>query len=601
MRVIRMCVRFCIASLLLTISLPIAAGQQELEFAGTIDLPEIARFADLPRRMYLEPELLLPDDILYLDDGRMELFLRLLETAPDNEILVDAIRSIERVATEKLSDASAAGRLLQKQLKSSDSRRVRQASASALAAIGDAQFAGDVAKLCVPQYETLCLRIEPDFVAWGGDALRTTWLSRVQKPDNFSTVLVRLASEGLVALNDASAVEPLLNVLASTTEYAKRHAAARAVSTLDEPRATREATTYAQGDIPDRLLACALLEQSQTDAALTLLSTLCDDPANAVASQAWSSLLARDPHRLLEKLDRGLVHSDANVRTVVTKLVQTLPTIERCDAVHSLLADVHIGVRNAARTTLQDLATSQSELRPGILKNAGAVIGDASSGWQQVEQSLILLGELRHREWQADCVPWLDHVRPEVYVTAAWLLHLMPEQSVAEAVNEVTLRRYKMGRPPGSSLPPEYNHLQLVFLFQHAGLLRTKSLQPLCEEQFSKNAGDPEARAAGLWALGKINEGKPDPTFIGKLLERIFDDNPFQPEFFIVRRMAVLSIAWMDGRTAVSDLQRARATYGEHSMLGETVRWALPVLGAEQPPSLEPNHAPAGGFPVGPL
>jgi len=101
--------------------------------------------------------------------------------------------------------------------------------------------------------------------------------------------------------------------------------------------------------------------------------------------------------------------------------------------------------------------------------------------------------------------------------------------------------------------------------------------------------------------LGKINKGNADSTIAGKLIERIFDDAPLEPEFFIVRRMSVLALVWLNARSTVDDMHRIRKTYGAGGMLGETARWALPQLGAEQPPALESVRVPVEDFPITPL
>jgi hypothetical protein len=234
------------------------------------------------------------------------------------------------------------------------------------------------------------------------------------------------------------------------------------------------------------------------------------------------------------------------------------------------------------------------DLRGEILGGAGAALLNEKSSWQELEQSLVLLGELHHREWQSEQIRLLtDHPRGEVYVTAAWLLHLMPSHAAAEKIATITTQRYQ-------KIGDVDNALQLMFLFQHAGIVRADSLQPLCEKQFVKGPL-PEMRAAGLWALGKINSGNPDARLVPKLVERIFDDDIENPEDFDVRRMCVLALVWMNARSRLPDIRRARRSYGEVSMLGEACRWALPQLGADPLPPLESLRVPIRNFPISPL
>lgn len=595
-----MAVRLCVLSWFLITVCAASDGADDLDFSGPVDLPEIVRYQDLPRRMYLEPALSLPEPVRYVPEKSLALFRRLLADSPDSELLVGVIRSIERVVREDLADMRDTAEGLQLHLQSSPHRLVRQSSASALAALGATEAASSVAAMCVPEHEALCLQIEPDFTKWGGAELQSAWLERVRDPGGYSSALVKLACEGLVQLNDRTAVEPLQQLLASSTStYARRYAAARAIGALDAAQAAVLAQDFISQGVTDRLLACALLEQAESPEAQAALLQLCDDPSNAVAARAWDALLERNAESLLSRMEKAIQHPEAGVRFAVLRLVRLLPDAARCDAIHQLVGDIHIGVRNAARQTLRDLATSHAELRPGILKNAGASVADQAANWQQIEQSLVLLGELRHAEWQAECVRLLKHPRAEVFVSAAWLLHLMPAASIQSEVTAATLQRHELSTGKSGVVPPDGIYVQLVFLFQHGGLLQIESLQPLCEQQFSKSAGEPEVRAAGLWALGKIQQGKPDADLVKKLTERIFDDNPFQPEYFVVRRMCVLALVWMDARSAVPDMHRVRETYGPFDLLGEAARWALPMLGAEQPVPPDVPREILPGFSIG--
>ena len=116
-------------------------------------------------------------------------------------MLVEAISSLKRVQLEEHADVADVGADLQKYLTENKNRQVQQACASTLAAIGNAEFATVVAECCVPRYESLCLEVEPDFVRWGGAAMKATWLDRIEHPDAFSSPLLALACDGLAQLN----------------------------------------------------------------------------------------------------------------------------------------------------------------------------------------------------------------------------------------------------------------------------------------------------------------------------------------------------------------------------------------------------------------
>lgn len=571
-----------------------SAAGQESDYQGEISFPGIVRFGDLPRRMYLEPELSLPEPERFLEDSMVTFLERMLRSAPDDELLVEAIRSLQRVQVEKLADVSHIESDLRKYLAENDNPLVRQVCASTLAAIGNPNSAAAIAELCIPRYESLCLDLEPDFVRWGGDTLKVTWHDRINRHRAFSSPLVQLACSGLADLMDSTAVPALIVLLDdATVPFPSRQAAALALGRIDTTQAADIARKFLDQAAVDRLLACALLEHADSDTAFQLLSKLCDDESNAVASRSWQILSELNPSMLVDRLDRGVVHPDANVRLAAIEVLRRLPTVSGCEMLQAVTADTHIGVRNVARNTLRAHAVANEGLKTGILKNAGASVLDENSTWQQLEQSLVLLAELRHRQWQDQCIRLLEHSRPEVYVTAAWLLHMMPSTESADAINAITTARY-------AAIANASDALQLTFLFQHAGFVKATALDSLCRKQFAKG-GNPEMRGAGLWALGRIYAGQPDPDLVGKLLERIFDDNMTDPEDFLVRRLSILALVWMEARSMTPELQRARETYGESTLLGEAVRWALPELGGDILPPLQAPPQAIRNFPLSPL
>ncbi|MCP4175634.1 MAG: hypothetical protein GY758_33225 [Fuerstiella sp.] len=579
------------------------AADEATAFKGSFELPDIVRFTDLPRRMYLQPKISIPPDTPYVRDEVVKLAERMLDSGPDNEIRIEAIQTLRRLHIERLADASHLAESFRKQLGESTNIHVRQACASALATIGHAESARDVAQLCRPQFEALCLQIEPNFVSWGADALKATWIQRVEAPNDYSTLLVRLASEGLAQLNETEAITALESTLNNVmADYGNRHSAAQALGVLDQQHAAAAASGFSGGDVADRLLACALLGQCGAGTGITLLGQLCDDDSNAVAARAWETMLKRDPSQLNKKLDVGVSHQESTVRFAAIQTLSLFPTQDGCRMLHVLTGDVHIGVRNSARQILTTLADTRPELRNTILQNAGGTLSAPNVSWQQLEQSLVLLGQVRHPEWRTECLGLLEHDRPEIFTTAAWLLHLMPQHDIAEQVGATTLRRYDLLQSVTDLDSRIALQVQLTFLFQHAGFIELTSLQGLCTKQFgNKMEGDPEKRAAGLWALGKINKGNPDPNITGKLIKRIFDVDGEFPEFDVVRRMSVLALVSMNARSTVPDMLRVRELDGPGGMVSETARWALPQFGEEQPPAFEPPPIPVQDFPISPL
>jgi len=571
------------------------ADETTRAFEGELKLADVPRFDDLPTRFLLRPEFHIPEPIKFLQKDFVELFVRIVNGDYDDEISVQAARSLQRVAQEKLADPKQFADALRTRLQKSTSRNVHRSCAMALAEVGDKNDAELLARLCLPGDEVLCAALEPTLAEWKSEALLDTWQQRIQAPKKYSKTLLQLACRGIAELNATQAVPDLQNLAASDrTRFSTRRVASEALGQLAPDDAFKLASELSKAGISDRILAVLLLNSATSDDALTLAEQLCDDKEDAVAAVAWNTLVRLKPERLLSRLSVGKTHRDPNVRSAVVRTVGLLPTVERCDLLSKILSDVHIGVRNESRRTLQMLAENNAELHSQICANAGAVIENTQAAWQQLEQSLLLLGHLRHDAYQAACVPLLTHERGEVLVTAAWLLHLMPQNSLGEAAAAVAATHWTEMKNDSQNYP-RFHALdeQLAFLLHVAAYTDRTELKSLCAEQFSKQSAlHPDGRAIAMWTLGELSKGSKDDALVGQFSERIFDDSEIFPEYDTVRCGSALAIGLVGGKIAVPELQRAHSTYGVGGIIGNCVSTALRTLGEEAPPApeLEPVY-----------
>src|SRR5208283_2282411 len=65
-----------------------------------------------------------------------------------------------------------------------------------------------------------------------------------------------------------------------------------------------------------------------------------------------------------------------------------------------------------------------------------------------------------------------------------------------------------------------------------------------------------ESRAAGIWALGKILQGKKVPDLSPPLEQRLNDLNSIPPEDFRVRRMSAITLGRIQAKEAMGTLQK---------------------------------------------
>lgn len=568
-------------------------------YTGPLELPHIVRYRDLPLRMHLEPYIPPPPEVRRLDDRLVPLWERMLREATDAEVQEIAALSLSRVAELGLTDIQLAGPALLAGTDSGKSDRIRYACARALAA-GDIQSAApNLIKMAAEGTDTQRLTIEPALAKWKAESASELWRPRIVDP--FVTrVSFRLAAEGLAAVDDSSSVESLLATVSNPgADYANRTAAAHAVAILNPQMANATANSLITGDVPDRILALALLDNTGDDSPVKSAS-LCGDSANAVASIAWQQTSRRNPEVLTGYLSSGLLHPDASVRMTAARVVRLFPDAERVSELHKQLSDIHIEVRNVARQMLFAVAEEHSELKDQIIGQAADMLKPDSRDWQGIEQSLVLLGQLHTTQFSAACLALLGHSHEEVSISASWLIQLSPDESIREPVRnyiESTESELAAGQYRSQEMP-----LLEAMLLQYAGLLRIKELQPLYEKQFSKAApGNAIKRASALWALALLHEKNPLPDLAAKYVERIQDRAAPPPEELAVRRMSVMALGLMRASSTSKVVLDAYTLDPRFSLIPETARWVLPLLDQPAPPEFGPQEFWVGGWRINPV
>ena len=582
-----------------------AADDIASDFRGELIIPEVARFDHLPARMYMLPEFTEPVARVVLPDDFVPMFVRVLSGKYDNELHRDAARSLERVANEKLADPDQFKDALHSRLQDTDDRAVVNACVMALVASDDSTAAELLSKYCTSEYEGLAIHIEPKLAEWKNTSIIERWQQRIKEPLNYTHQMTALACRCLGEIGDASSVDTLVQlVLDDRSQMTVRQAAAKAVGRIDPAKAGKAAAELISGGIPRRVLAASFLETANSNDSFQLLLQLCDDSESAISSRAWFTLQNLNPSLLVGKLPQGIVHPDANIRGSAISVMQQLPTLERCEWLMNMLADEHLYVRNNARIALHQISNRDSELKSRILSLCGSTVQDESSSWQDLEQSMLLLGQQSHSEYQAACIPLLKHARNEVMVTAAWLLHLMPQAALSSDIAAHTQKQwnYMKEQPVPAEIPRrDATSIQLMFLFHHGASTADKAMEGVCREMFSKDAPTvPETRAVALWALGYINAGRDDEKLRGRFVERVFDDSPVNPEHPTVKSGSAYSLGTLGMKNSIADLNRAHATYTKHGTLGACVCTALNLLGVEcSLPEFDPITG-AGPWPLFP-
>lgn len=567
-------------------------------YLGKLVIPEIVRYQELPMRMHLEPTLPPLRIVNGLDERLVPLFARALSEGTDLELQTVAAMSLARVATfEGLSIDAVSDQIVEK-LRSSKSIPVLYAAAMAAANANIQAAAPELIRLAENGNDSQKSMIEPALIRWKTAEAKQLWMPRLENPICTDAVY-RLAADGMTALGDVAAFGSLATVAGDEAmSFGKRFAACRAVAILDPVRAINLAEPLLKGSERERLLALELLDSTSADA-WPKAAALCVDPASSVASNAWKAVLKRRPELLLDHLPAGRSHVDSVVRISAARAMKLFPTPERCSWLNELLDDAHLQVRNVARRMLVEVALTEAGLYSQIVGEAADNLKPDNKNWQGIEQSLILLGQIRATGHSALCFPLLAYPRDEVGVSAAWLIHLFPDDALrSQLLISIQEIETDILNPETMTLA---SPLKQQHLLQAGALLRIKELMPLLEPKLSKaSPGGLYERSAAMWAIGLLNERNPDPSLVQQLEGRILDRSSMPPEFDEVRRASVMALGLMRSKESVEVLQESYRIDSAQAFIPQTVRFVMPMIGQPAPPEIPELVQPIGGWKITP-
>jgi HEAT repeat protein len=423
--------------------------------------------------------------------------------------------------------------------------------------------------------------VEPALARWDYRPARAVWLERLAEAAAPPRSLV-LAIRSLAEVREGRASDRLRELaLSARVSGPIRLEAARALGLLrteglatDAARLTAEASPRG---LVDRLVAATLLRRHRDKEAVALLQRLTRDTEPAVVALAAGRLLEIDPDLALEALPHLLANPDAKVRALGVEVVRRRPTAARLRLLGDRLDDPHPEVRAQARRALRELAGKEG-LRAGVLAEATRLL--AAPEWRGQEQAALLLGQLDHKPAAGRLVELLQVDRPEVFVAAAWGLRKLAVPATFPAVVDHVQARWKEVRTDPAGRGPVLIMLdhQLSQLNQLLGEQKYRPAEPLLR-QFVPRMKFPvggEARAAAIWALGLILQGKEDGPLASALEGRLNDIRSIPPEDLRVRRMCAVTLGRLKAKETLPSLEKFCPT-GESSAdaVGNACGWAI--------------------------
>jgi HEAT repeat protein len=542
--------------------------------------------------MYHRPESPTPKVVYTFPKTAKELWLRALER-PDAETKCRVAYDIALAHRDGVGGFEAAIEPLRKVFDQPDQHPlVRLAVAEALIALDARQTAESLFRQSQKGDSDLRELVEPVLARWDYQPARAVWLDRLRDPATPQRKLV-LAIQGLTTVREAQAAERLREmVLSERTVAPIRLESARALGTLREFGLERDAERLAADPSPRgliaRLAAASLLRRHKGEPAVALLQRLARDPAPSVAAVAVTRLLEIDPSLVVGLVKQLLDNPDANVRLLAIQVLHLRPTEEHLRLLNARTDDEHLQVRRTARGYLLELA-QRKEWRKQIIADANGLL--KSERWRGLEQASILLTQLDHKAAAGRLVELLSFNRLEVNMAAAWGLRKLdiPETlpGVLRFVEGKTKKSNTSGLPSRrEAIIREADDHILSQLNQFMGQQKYRPADPLFRAFIPKlNRGvgpGPESRAAAIWGLGMIHEGKAEDALASELEGRLNDTASMPPEYSQVRWMSAVTLGRMKAKKSLDSLRKSCPTGKvETDPVSNACGWAIERITGE--------------------
>jgi HEAT repeat protein len=450
--------------------------------------------------------------------------------------------------------------------------------------------------------------VEPALARWDYRPAREEWLRRLNEPATSQRGLV-LAIQGLGTVREPQAVERLRElVLSDRVLVANRLEAARALGRIRGEGLEKDAEQLAAvGTVTARLAAVSLLRQHRSEASIQLSKKLAEDQEPAVTGSAVARLHEIDPDLVVPFVDRLLGSADPNLRSLGVEVLCHRPTEKHVRMLADRLDDLHPAVRVKARRSLLALA-EKKEFRDPVFTEGTRML--ATQEWRGLEQATILLVLLEHKAAADRLVELLSFARPEVSVTAAWgVRRLAVPETLPAVLKYVEAQRKRViaasANPAQKDVPLDVIDHQLSQLNQFLGQQKfgpadgvLRQFIPRMEKPMTSLVLCPEARAAAIWAVGLINEGKSLPAVAKALEARLADTGSIPPEEGCVRRMAAITLGRLDAKDAVPTLRTFCPDFEpSENPINNACGWALERLtGDAMPPPKTIQRIQRDGF-----
>ncbi len=586
------------------------AYRQRSDFSSSSFLCLFVFFVAIPLRaddvidapMYRDPELPVPRLVEVFPEEAKALWLRALER-PEVDLRIRAADSISLARRRGVKGIESTVPALVAALDRADQHpTVRVAVAKALIALGAKEAAPSLLRQAREGGRELRDAVEPTLAAWDHRPARELWLTRLREPATPPRDLV-LAVRGLAAVGEERAAERLRELaLSARVSGPLRLDAARALGSIRSDGLEKDAERLAEDASPRgtvaRLVAASLLLRHRGEGATRLLQRMARDTEPAVAALAAARLVEIDPKLAVPAVEHLLASPDAKLRGIGVEILLRQPTERHLRLLGERLDDEHPDVRVQARRSLLELASGAAWRAQVIAEGVRELAADR---WRGQEQATILLAQLDHKAAARRLLELLRSNRPEVFVASAWgLRKLAVVETLPGVVRylEAEAGRLLSPRPPPDGEPVSLAMIDHQFSQLHQFVGRQKyAPADAVLRRFIPQRPVPESRAAAIWALGLIHEGKQVAGLAPLLEARLNATSTIPPEDSQVRYMSAITLGRLKAKEALPSLRTfaPHRAWTFHSITNACV-WAIGQITGEAIPPPGTHRTRLGGW-----
>lgn len=412
--------------------------------------------------------------------------------------------------------------------------------------------------------------VQKALIRWKSKTAVEHWRSVVRTPSS-PAFLVRLAVEGLGECGTSEDLKTLTELLESdSTSIDQRLLAASALGKLQKTGLTSLARKYWESSLPERdIVTVALLGHHADDDSLALVRAV-HEKGSSPAKRAAAKCLTEHSQKIAEEFATEWISDpDSHFRELALQVASNGDSMKAIDVARIMLRDNEERLRRAARLQLLELAS-------GHRVNIDALIEEELGGsdWRSIEQSIILIAELRDSRLCEQLVDLLDHPQAEVHMHAAWALRDLSESG------PIVERIYEKSVSLTDSLENETKQfgksdtIMLSLLLETFGRHKYEPAYKMLTRYIPKNdfkMGN-LTRASAIWSIGQIKKEVDDAELRASLRERIKDLPPDRPENYLVRFSCILAL----GEFGFKDSQEVVDQYSGSppNPLGYAGNWA---------------------------